>query len=75
MIKHLTKHGNSRAIVIGRSILELLDIGDDTPLSLTTDGNCLVVTPVRDPGRGKRFRAAAAWVHHRYDKAFKRLAE
>jgi hypothetical protein len=33
------------------------------------------VTPVRDPGRDKRFKAAAAWVHRRYDKAFKRLAE
>ena len=75
MIKHLTKHGNSRALLIDRGILALLDIGDDTPLSMTTDGNCLVVTPVRDPGRDKRFKAAAAWVHRRYDKAFKRLAE
>ncbi len=48
MIKRLTKHGNSLALVIDRSVLDLLDISADTPLSLTTDGKCLVVAPVRD---------------------------
>ncbi len=31
MIKRLTKHGNSLALVIDRGILELLDISANTP--------------------------------------------
>lgn len=75
MIKRLTKHGNSLALVIDRGVLDLLEIETDTPLSLTTDGKCLVITPVRDPERQKRFRAALANVNRRYGRALKRLAD
>ena len=37
MIKKLTKHGNSLALVIDKGILELLEIDADTPISVTTD--------------------------------------
>ncbi len=75
MIKRLTKHGNSLALVIDRGVLDLLEIEADTPLSLTTDGKCLVITPVRDPERQKRFRTALANVNRRYGRALKRLAD
>ncbi len=75
MVKHLTKHGNSLALVIDRGVLDLLEINADTPLSMTTDGKCLIVTPVRDPERDKRFRAALEKINKRYGKAFKRLAD
>ncbi|MBI4277606.1 MAG: AbrB/MazE/SpoVT family DNA-binding domain-containing protein [Armatimonadetes bacterium] len=74
MIKRLTKHGNSLALVIDRSILELLNIKPDTPLSLTTDGKCLIVSPVTDRQREKRFRAALEEGNRRYGKMLKRLA-
>jgi antitoxin component of MazEF toxin-antitoxin module len=74
MVKRLTKHGNSLALVIERGVLDLLEIDADTPLSVTTDGNCLIVTPVRDPERRKRFRAALAEGNRRYGKMLKRLA-
>jgi len=54
MVKRLTKHGNSLALVIDRGVLDLLDIDADTPLTITTDGNCLVVAPLRDPARQKK---------------------
>jgi len=75
VIKHLTKHGNSLALVIDRGVLELLEIGADTPLSLTTDGKCLVVTPVRDAKRREAFRVALEGVNKRYRRALKRLAD
>ncbi len=75
MIKRLTKHGNSLALVIDRGVLELLEIDADTPLSLTTDGTCLIVAPVRDAERRERFRAALAEGNRRYAKALKRLAD
>jgi antitoxin component of MazEF toxin-antitoxin module len=75
VIKRLAKHGNSLALVIDRGVLELLDIDADTPLSLTTDGKCLIVSPVRDPDRQKRFKAALAEGNRRYGKMLRRLAD
>jgi antitoxin MazE len=75
MIKHLTKHGNSLAIVIDRGVLELLNIQADTPLSLSTDGRSLVLTPARDNKRRESFRTAVKTVNRRYRRALKRLAD
>ncbi|MBI4735184.1 MAG: AbrB/MazE/SpoVT family DNA-binding domain-containing protein [candidate division NC10 bacterium] len=75
MVKRLTKHGNSLALVIDRGVLDLLDIDGETPLSVTTDGQCLIVTPVRNPQREKRFRTALKEVNRRYGRALRRLAE
>lgn len=75
MVKRLTKHGNSLALVIDRGVLDLLEIDADTPLSVTTDGKCLIVTPVRDPEREKLFRAALEEGNRRYGKMLKRLAD
>jgi len=74
MVKRLTKHGNSLALVIDRGVLNLLEIDADTPLNIITDGNCLLVSPVRNPARRKKFRAALASVNKRYGKALKQLA-
>jgi len=75
MIKHLTKHGNSMALVIDRPILDLLHIDDDTPLEVTTDGKMLMVAPLQPSGRRAKFDKAQATAHRRYGRAFKRLAE
>ncbi len=48
MIKHLTPIGNSLGLIIDKPILDLLGIGRDTPLMITTDGKRLVVE--RAPG-------------------------
>ncbi len=75
MIKKLIRHGNSMALVIERGVLDLLQIDDDTLLEITTDGNALLVTPVRDEARAARFRAARAKIHGRYGRILKELAE
>ncbi len=75
MIKRLTRHGNSLALVIEKGVLDLLEIKPDTPLSVTTDGKCLVITPVRDPKRQNRFRAALEEGNRKYGKMLKRLAD
>jgi antitoxin MazE len=43
MIKRLTKHGNSFALLIDRPILDLLKIRPDTPLEITTNGERITV--------------------------------
>ena len=75
MIKRLTKHGNSLALVIDRGVLDLLEIDRDTPLEITTDGRCLVVAPVRDRKRKAAFRAALAEGNRKFGAMLKRLAE
>jgi death-on-curing family protein len=75
MIKKLTKHGNSLALVIDKPVLDLLEIDSETPLSITTDGTCLVLSPIRDPKHQARFRKAVAEGNNRYAKALKRLAD
>jgi antitoxin component of MazEF toxin-antitoxin module len=75
MIKRLTSHGNSVALVIDKAILELLKMAADTTVELTTDGRNLIVSPVREAGREKRFKAALAKVNQRHGKTLKRLGE
>ena len=74
MIKKLTRHGNSRALVIDKGVLELLHIDDDTPLNITTDGNILIVAPVNNIKGRRAFEQAMKEVNARYGKALKRLA-
>jgi antitoxin MazE len=75
MVKKLTRHGNSSALVIDRAILDLLKIDLDTPLEISTDGRRLVVEPLADNPRRKRFEQAAEKTHRRFSKVFKKLAE
>lgn len=76
MIKTLTKHGNSLALVIDRPILDLLRIEADTQLEITTDGHRLIIAPASDPKpREGRVRAALEKTNARYGKALKKLAE
>jgi antitoxin component of MazEF toxin-antitoxin module len=75
VIKKLTKHGNSLALVIERPVLELLKIDSDTPLDITTDGSVLVISPVRDAKRRKEFEKALEKANRKYGRMLKKLAE
>jgi antitoxin component of MazEF toxin-antitoxin module len=75
MIKRLTKHGNSLALIIDRPILELLKIDADTPLEISTDGQVLILSPVRGAEQRKKFEEALERVNRKYGRALERLAE
>ena len=75
MVKRLTRSGNSLALVIDRPLLEALDIDAETELELSTDGDVLVVTPVRDRKRKKRVADLVSETHEEYGGVFRRLAE
>jgi len=75
MTKKLSKHGNSLALVIDRSILELLGIDERTTLDISTDGRVLVIAPSPDKRRRKRFEQALTACNEQYGAALKRLAE
>jgi antitoxin component of MazEF toxin-antitoxin module len=75
MIKTLTKHGNSLALVIEKPILELLGADAETEFEVTTDGQALVLSPVKNRQRSKDFNAALDKVNARYPRALKKLAK
>lgn len=75
MIKTLTKHGNSLALVIEKPVLELLGADVDTQFDISTDGQVLILTPVKGAGRHSAFKAALDKANTRYPKALKKLAE
>ena len=75
MTKTLIRHGNSLALVIDKPILELLQIAPDTPLELTTDGDHLLVSPVRAGKRQANLRKSLKKINRKYGNDLKRLAE
>jgi antitoxin component of MazEF toxin-antitoxin module len=75
MTKRLTRSGNSLALVIDRPLLEALDIDAETELELSTDGDVLVVTPIREGERKRNVAELVAEGHERYGGVFRRLAE
>jgi antitoxin component of MazEF toxin-antitoxin module len=74
MIKKLTKHGNSLALVMERGVLDLLNIDVDTPLDISTDGDVLIISPIRDEKRRKKFEDAVAETNRKYGRVLKKLA-
>jgi antitoxin MazE len=75
MIKKLTRTGNSIALVLDRPLLEAVNIDPDQPVEVSTNGEMIVISPVKPKRRERRFKAAAAKVIGRYAGVFKRLAE
>lgn len=75
MIKKLTKHGNSLALVIERPILDLLGADADTSFEVTTDGQVLILSPVQSSDRREAFQKALDQVNADYPKALKKLAK
>lgn len=74
MVKKLTKHGNSMALVIDKAILEILNISEDTPLELSTDGKSLTISPVPSEERASKFDSALEKVNKKYGRALKNMA-
>lgn len=77
MKKRLVKHGNSRALVIDKAILEVMNLAEDDEVQISINGDQLVITPVRgeEDERHKRFEQAVERTMEQYDDLFRRLAE
>lgn len=75
MKKRLVKTGNSLAVVLDRTTLEQTGIGPETDLEISTDGDVVVISPLRDAERSRKLRATLEDAHERFSGVFKRLAE
>lgn len=74
MQKKLSVIGNSLGFVIDKPVLALLRIDRDTMLDVSTDGDALIIRPLRD-ARAERVRAAALRVAEQHASAFEKLAK
>jgi antitoxin component of MazEF toxin-antitoxin module len=75
MTKTLIKHGNSLALVIDKPILEMLRISADTELELTSNGDSLLISPIRDPKRQKKLKGSLDKINSKFGADLRRLAE
>ena len=75
MRKKLVRTGNSLALVLDKDLLDELGIGADTLLELSTDGDVIVVSPVRPRRVDERLKKVMARAEERYGGVFRKLAE
>ena len=74
MIKKLTTHGNSMALVIEKAILDILHITPQTSLEISTDGKNIVISPIHDEKKEKAFKSALQKVNKKHGRTLKALA-
>lgn len=75
MIKTLVPYGDDAALVIDRALLDKLGIDEDTPLEIVTDGEVIIVSPVRDATHRQRVAGAMKNVIARHGETLRKLAE
>ena len=75
MRKRLTRTGNSLALVLDRPVLEATGISAATAVEVSTNGDVIVITPVRSKKRVASLESALEAINARYAGVFKRLAE
>jgi antitoxin component of MazEF toxin-antitoxin module len=74
MRKKLSAIGNSLGIVIEKPILELLDIDRETELDMRTDGERLIIEPIRS-GKRQKVKAAVRRAMTAHDATLRKLAK
>jgi antitoxin component of MazEF toxin-antitoxin module len=75
MRKKLTRTGNSLALVLDKRLLDRVGIDAETTLDVSTNGEVIVISPVRARRRTARIKRIVAETHGRYGGVFRRLAE
>ena len=74
MIKKLSAVGNSLGLIIERPIPELLNITKDTALEVKTDGEALIIRPVKLTKK-ERVRESTRRMMAVHDETLKKLAK
>ena len=75
MIKKLSAVGNGLGLIIESPFLELLDITKDTQLEIRTDGEALIIRPVKHAPLTDRALAAADRLMDAHEETYRKLAK
>jgi len=75
MVKTLTRTGNSLALVLDKPLLEAAGIDSETPLEVSTDGDVIIISPIRSKKRIAKLKTILDQLDREHAGAFRRLAE
>ena len=75
MIKTLTKVGNSQALILDKTMLELIGVGERGEVELQVQGDTLLVRPAGSGARRARLQEIGDEVMEQFSDAFVRLAK
>jgi antitoxin component of MazEF toxin-antitoxin module len=75
MVKNLIQHGNSAALVIDKSIMEMLYITKETTFELTTDGKNIILSPQNINTQENDILESLQMINKKYGNVLKRLGE
>lgn len=76
MVKRLQTIGNSSGLILDKPILELLKITPETELDISTDGERLIITPIRGgTARKRKLAQAQARTLKAHAETFRKLAK
>ena len=75
MVKRLQAIGNSFGVIIDKPILELLKLTPEVGLDVSTDGERLILTPIRADSRKRRVERAQRRTLASHERTFRKLAK
>lgn len=75
MIKSLTRTGNSIALVLDKQLLEAAHLNPDDEVEVSTNGQIIVIAPVRSKRDNAKFERGEQLMHAKFAGAFRRLAK
>jgi antitoxin MazE len=74
MFKKFTKHNNKLSFIINKPLLNLLHVNSETQLKITTNGQLLIVFPLKDDEGKSIFKRRLECTNQKFGSVFKRLA-
>jgi antitoxin component of MazEF toxin-antitoxin module len=75
MIKHLVTHGNSKALVIDRTLLQAAGLNENAAFQITVHPNGLTIQSVGEEASPEEFKKAADKLLKSKNKLWKSLAD
>ncbi len=75
MIKTLSKVGNSQALILDKTLLELIGVGERGEVELQVQGDTLLVRPASGSARREELETAHTKFMTRFADTYRRLAQ
>lgn len=75
LVKHLVQHGNSKALVIDKAVLQAAGLDENSLFQITVDPNSGITIQSVKPLNDDVFKNSLNKVLKKHDKLFKKLAD
>jgi len=75
MVKKLIRHRNNAALIIDKSIMEVLKITNETTFELSTDGRNLILSPQIENNQEEKIIHSLEKINKKYGTVLRRLGE